>query len=97
MKSFTGLGLSFFLALIIVLFGVLLLLGYKMKGILDKKTAVSPLGILLIGIGLIILLSSIYVNSLFLAGLAIMFTGTIILVVNTTLQLGTALKKQKRW
>jgi len=65
--------------LIFILFGLLLLLGYRKKGILDRKTVISPFGILLIGIGEITAFISLRVNLRFYAGLAIMFTGVIIL------------------
>ena len=91
MANLTSVDIAYFFALLGILFGFLLLLGFKISGTLNSKTAMFSTGILLLGLGSIILM-----EFGFFPGFLVLLSGFLLLVLTYFYLLRYILKEYKQ-
>lgn len=91
MINLTSVDIAYFFALVGILFGFLLLLGFKISGTLNSKTAMFSTGMLLLGLGSIVLM-----EFGFFPGFLVLLSGFLLIVLAYFYFLKYALKEYKR-
>jgi amino acid permease len=91
MVNLTSVDIAYFFALLGILFGFLLFLGFIISGTLNSKTAMFSTGMLLLGLGSIVLL-----EFGFFPGFIVMLAGFLLLILTYFYLLRYILRGYKR-
>ncbi|MBU7016272.1 MAG: hypothetical protein HXS44_02090 [Theionarchaea archaeon] len=91
MVNLTSVDVAYFFALLGILFGFLLFVGFKISGTFNSKTAMFSTGMLLLGLGLIVLM-----EFGFFPGSVVLLSGFLLIVVSYFYFLRFILREYKR-